>query len=169
MSLPREWYVLHTYGKHETKVETYLQKRGLEIFLPRLEVVSRRRDRRQILQVPLFPGYVFVNVHLSHEKYHQIMKSPGVVRILGNNGRFAPVAAEVIESIRLVVASQRHYYPWEKLAKGQLVRITEGPLRGAVGMVERVNERKRRLVVTVEMLSRAVAVDLENDTVEPYH
>ncbi len=167
MSSASQWYVIHTHGKHETKVEVYLGKKGLNIFLPRMTMVSRRRDRKKYLQVPLFPGYVFVHTDLSQESYHHIVKSPGVVRILGNQREYFPVAPEVIESIRLMVASQRAYYPWEHLEKGRRVRIVEGPLTGAVGVVERVKDNKRRLIVAVEILGRSVAVDLENEAVEP--
>jgi transcription antitermination factor NusG len=149
-------------------VEINLLKKGLEVFLPRTSVFSRRRDRKRLLQVPLFPGYVFAHVQMSHENYSHIIKSPGVVRLLGWNGKFYPVPKETIESIRIMLASRRSCYPWENLQQGQRVRIVEGPLAGAVGRVERVNGRKRRLVVTVELLSRSVAVDLENEAVEHY-
>jgi transcriptional antiterminator NusG len=162
------WYVIHTCGKHETKVEINLQKKGLEIFLPRTAVLSRRRDRKRLLQVPLFPGYVFAHVQLSHETYSHIIKSPGVVRLLGWNGEFYPVPQDTIDSIRIMLASRRSCYPWENLQQGQCVRIVEGPLAGAIGRVERINGKKRRLVVTVELLSRSVAVDLENEAVEQY-
>jgi transcriptional antiterminator NusG len=168
LSCQPSWYVIHTGGNHETKVETNLQRIGLEIFLPRMAVFSRRRDRKKVLQVPLFPGYVFAHVQLSYETYCHIIRSPGVVRILGWNGRFYPVLEETIESIRIMLASQRSYYPWESLKRGQRVRIMEGPLSGAVGIVERINEKRRRLVVMVELLSRSVAVDLENEAVEPF-
>ncbi|MFP3867929.1 MAG: transcription termination/antitermination protein NusG [Desulfobacteraceae bacterium] len=163
------WYVIHTRCHHEGKVEVGLNQKGMEIFLPRMAVPSRRRDRRRILEVPLFPGYLFVHTELQGQAYYDIVKLPGVVRLLGVNGCLMPVPAETIQSIQSMVGSGRLYYPCNSLKVGMRVRIAEGPLAGAVGCIARRQGKKRRLVVTVEMLGRAVAVELEDEAVEPYN
>ena len=161
------WYVIHARSKHEAKIEAALQKKGLEIFLPRITVRSRRQDRRVFLQVPLFASYLFVHTVLEPSAYYEIIKVPGVVRLLGN-GHPKPVPSEQVESIKAVVASNRPYAPWDYLRQGRQVRIMEGPLCGTIGIIQRRCEKKRRLVVEVELFQRAVAVELEDEAVEPY-
>jgi len=80
------WYVIHARSKHEAKVELALRQKGVEIFLPRITVRSRRQDRRLFLQVPLFPSYLFVRTVLEPWAYYEIIKLPGVVRLLDING-----------------------------------------------------------------------------------
>jgi transcriptional antiterminator NusG len=121
------WYVIHTRSRHESKVELALQQKGLEIFLPRMIVASRRRDRRLLLKVPLFPGYLFVHTWLTSPNFHEIIRLDGVVRLLGVKGRPHPVAAEKVESIKAIVAGERPYSPWRMLQRGMRVRISEGP------------------------------------------
>ncbi|MEW6387770.1 MAG: UpxY family transcription antiterminator [Thermodesulfobacteriota bacterium] len=162
------WYVIHTRSRHEAKVEERLRERGLETFLPRVTALSRRRDRRVYLQVPLFPGYLFIHTELAPPLYQEIIKLPGLVRILGIKGRQQPVPQETVESIRALVSSDRPYYPWPYLERGRRVRIMEGPLAGAEGIILERRERKRRLVVAVELFRRAVAVELEDEAVEPW-
>jgi len=161
------WYVIHTRSHCETIVEKALQRKNLEIFLPRLTVPSRRRDRKLMLDLPLFPGYLFVRADLQSEAYYEIIKQKKVVRILGRNGRFEPVPDEVVQSIMTTVASGRLYQPWRYLEAGRRVRIVEGPLAGVEGIVVTRNKKKKRLVVSVELFRRAVAVELENEAVEP--
>ena len=166
-SLPA-WYVIHARSKHEAKVESALRQKGVEIFLPRITVRSRRQDRRLFLEVPLFPGYLFVQTVLEPYAYYQIIKLPGVVRLLGENGRPGAVPPEQVNSIQAIVKSERPYYPWAYLGQGRQVRIMEGPLAGTIGIILRRREKKQRLVVSVELFQRSVAVELEEEAVEAY-
>jgi len=164
------WYVIHARHQHEAKVELALQRKGLEVFLPRITVRSRRRDRKLLLQVPLFPGYLFVQSSLDHQSYYEIIKQKSVVRLLGGKSGFpTPVPAEVVASINAIVDSFQPYYPWPYLQSGKKVRIMDGPLAGSVGVIVRTLDKKRRLVVAVELFQRSVAVELEEEVVEPWN
>ncbi len=160
------WHVIHTCSRHEARVEEHLQSKGLEVFLPRFTTVSFWRDRKKLLNVPLFPGYLFVCDALEVPIYHEIIKLRGVVRILGNSAGFQAVPRETIESIKLAVASERPYYPYRSLLKGKRVRVVEGPLAGVVGIIVERKDHKRKVVIEVELFSRALAVELEDEEVE---
>lgn len=161
------WYVVHTRSRHEFRIEADLRAKHLEIFLPRLTVPSRRRDRKQLLEVPLFPGYLFIHADLDSPAYHDIIKHRGVVRILGVHGRYEPVPQETVAAVRTMVESGRPYYPWLSLSRGMRVRVVEGPLAGVCGTILRRREHKLRLVVEVELMQRAVAVELDEEILEP--
>jgi transcriptional antiterminator NusG len=162
------WYAIHCRSRHEAKVETGLLHRGLETFLPRMVIRSRRRDRKALLEVPLFPGYLFAYMRLEPVTFREVVMMPGVLRILGVTGHFIPVPAEKIASIRTIVESSRPYYPYPYLDRGMRVRIIEGPLSGATGIILQRRDKKRRLVVGVELFCRAVAVELADEAIEPY-
>jgi len=162
------WYVLYTYSRHEAQVELGLRRRGLEVFLPKVTVPSRRRDRSLHIQVPLFPGYLFVYSEMQPSEYVTILRQAGVVRILGINGRLTPVPAAVVESIQTIVNSDQPFYPWPYLEKGRRVIIVDGPLAGAVGVVVGRRQKTQRLIVSVELFRRSVAVELSDYAVEPY-
>jgi transcriptional antiterminator NusG len=159
------WYAIHCRSRHEAKVENGLLYRGIAAFLPRLVVRSRRRDRKVLIEVPLFPGYLFAHLPLEPLTFREVVMMPGVVRILGVKGHFTPVPTEKIDSIRTIVTSNRPYYPHPYLDRGMRVRIVDGPLAGANGLIIR-RSKKRRLVVGVELFCRAVAVELEDDALE---
>jgi transcriptional antiterminator NusG len=161
------WYAVHTHSRHEAKVEVGLQARGLEVFLPRMTVRSRRRDRSQFIDMPLFSGYLFVRTDLSPWAYDAIIRHHGVVRILGVKGQCVPVPQEAVDSIQKVVDSGRTFDPWSWLVKGLRVTIAQGPLAGATGVILRKKDGRRRLVVTVDLLGRAVVVDLAEEAVDP--
>ncbi len=165
MSEPCAWYVIQTQSRHEVKVETALARKGLETFLPRITYPSRRRDRKVILKAPLFPGYLFLYAELDPITLYQVIRIAGVVRLLGN-GTPAPVSAEIVASVRSVVEGERPYYRWRYLEKGRQVRVIDGPLAGVVGTIVGKKEKKRRLVVAVELFKRSVAVELDDDAVE---
>lgn len=165
----RSWYVIHTCSRHEVKVESALLRKNIEIFLPRITVPSRRRDRKRLINVPLFPGYLFVHTELDIQTYYQIIKARGAVRLLGHNGTPFPIPEEKINSIKTIVASDCQYYPWRYLDTGIQVRVVEGPLTGAIGVILKKKEKKRRLVVAVELFQRSVAVELEDEAVERWH
>jgi transcription antitermination factor NusG len=161
----RHWFVIQTQSRHEEKVETTLGRRGLEIFLPRVTYPSRRRDRKVILKAPLFPGYLFLHAELDPVTFHHVIRVDGIVRLLGN-GSPTPLAAGVMSSIKSIVEGDRPFYPWRYLEKGKQVRVIDGPLAGAVGTIVGKKEKKRRLVVAVDLFKRSVAVELDDDAVE---
>lgn len=163
----RYWYVIQTQSRHEDKVETSLLRKGLETFLPRVTYPSRRRDRKVILKAPLFPGYLFLHAELDPVTFHRVIRVDGIVRLLGH-GSPTPLAAEVIASIKSIVEGDRPFYPCRYLEKGRQVRVIDGPLAGAIGTIVGKNEKKRRLVVTVDLFKRSVAVELDDEAVEPW-
>jgi transcriptional antiterminator NusG len=169
-NLPDEpaWYVIHSCSRHEVKIELALQQKGLEIFLPRITVRSRRQDRKLLLQVPLFPGYLFVHTVLEPATYYDIIKLKSVLRLLGGKSGPRPVAAETVASIRAIVGSDRPHHPGAFLDCGKKVCIMEGPLAGTIGVILQRRDKKRRLVVAVELFQRSVAVELEDEAVEPW-
>lgn len=159
------WYVIQTHGRTEGKVHLALQRKGLEVFFPQMQLHRLRRGRKVLMQLPLFPNYLFVHTYIDSAVFHQIIKVDGVVKLLGKGGP-EPVPSGQIESIRTIVDGDRYYYPWRYLEKGKKVRVIDGPLAGAVGILVARKEKKRRLVVAVEMFQRSVTVDLDNEAVE---
>jgi transcription antitermination factor NusG len=160
------WYVIHTCCHHEARVEERLRQKGLEVFLPRYLTASRRRDRKKILRVPLFPGYLFIRNAFDTPVYNEILKFPRVVRVLANSTGLLPLPAETIESIKLAVAGNRPHYPYPFLQKGKRVLVVEGPLAGVIGFILEAKKEKRKVVIEVEMFRRALAVELEDEAVE---
>jgi transcription termination/antitermination protein NusG len=159
------WYAIYTHCRHEARAEAALHHNGVETYLPWITTPSRRRDRRRLLTVPLFPGYFFVHSNPEAAGFVEILKAPGVVRILGFKDGPAPVPETTIDSIRAIVSSNQPFYPWPPLSTGTRVRVLEGPLAGVVGVVQG-RTRKRRLIVSVELFSRAVAVELDREALE---
>ena len=162
------WYVIHTHSRHEAKVESSLLQKGMEVFLPRIEVRSRRKDRKFLLNVPLFPGYLFVHTILEPKDYYEIIRLRSVVRILGRTFCPTPVPRETVDSLKTILSSNRTYYPGTHLKCGMEVCIMEGPLAGIVGVILKKRNKKRQLVVEVDLFQRSVAVELDDETVEPW-
>ncbi|MHC4459495.1 MAG: transcription termination/antitermination NusG family protein, partial [Planctomycetota bacterium] len=104
-SLPNSWYVLHTRSRFENVVHDGLHKKSLEVFLPKIKVPSRRRDRKLMLKVPLFPGYLFVKTDLNPYQHLEIVKTAGAVRLIGNKEGPIPVPESTVESLRIMVAT----------------------------------------------------------------
>jgi transcription termination/antitermination protein NusG len=163
------WHVIHTRCHHEARVAQRLARKGLEIFFPRVTVPSRRRDRQVHINLPLFPGYLFVRHSLEAGVYLDIINMTGVARILGGSGRFAPVPPETIDSIKLALDSPRPCASHTYIKRGRKVRIAAGPLTGVIGIIVALKEKKRKVVVNVELFRRAMAVELTDEAVEPWY
>lgn len=155
------WYAVHTRSRHEQKVALFLEHRRMRAYVPMLEVWSRRVDRRKLIQKPVFPGYLFVQCRLSYQEWLEILKTPGVARVLGIAATPTPVPDEQIESIRVVVTSGftiRHH-PFLEI--GDRMEVISGPLKGAQGILVREDDRKEKLVVSIHLLGRSIAVGME--------
>lgn len=156
------WYAVHTRNQHETLVESDLRARGLEVFVPRITVRSRRRDRFKLLEVPLFSCYLFVYTKMNKESYNAIVRHRGVVCIVHTKGYCIPVPAETISSIRALVECGKAVYSWPGQVPGRRVRVVAGSLAGATGTLRR-KSGKRFLAVGLELLGQSVAVELEDE------
>ena len=156
------WYVAYTSANHEKRVAQQLTWRSVEHFLPVYESVRRWKDRRVPLQLPLFPGYVFVRLALRDRL--RVLAVPGVARLVGFDGRPTVVPAEDIEAIRACLEGKRDVQPHPYVQCGQRVRVLRGPLAGFSGIVLRQRNRTR-FVVSFDVLERSVSVELEGTEV----
>jgi transcription antitermination factor NusG len=152
-----KWYAAYTSANHEKRVAGELGRRSMECYLPLYGSVRRWKDRRVRLELPLFPGYVFVRVALRNRL--QVLQVPGVARLVGFDGRPAAVPNEDIEAIRTCLAGDHPLLPHRYLQRGQRVRVLSGPLAGLTGVVVR-QKKRTRLVISFDLLMRSVAVDV---------
>jgi transcription antitermination factor NusG len=113
-----------------------------------------------------FPGYLFVRNDLNDWAHINSIRTLGVVRILGIKGQRRPVPEDTVASLRTLVNSGQPIFPWSKITPGRHVRVVEGPLMGACGVILKVKPGKRRLLVAVELLGRSVCAELAEETVE---
>jgi transcription antitermination factor NusG len=158
-----KWYALHTRSQHEKVVANILNNKGFEVFLPLYLASHQWKDRTKQLSLPLFSCYVFLRDSL--ERRLDILKTPGVHQIVGSGGRPAEIPIAEIESIRSMVGTSLKVEPHPLLRCGDRVRVKTGPLTGIEGILIR-KKSLLRLVITVEMLGKAVAVEVDGYQVE---
>ena len=151
------WYALYTKHHHEKKSADFLVRKGLEAFLPLRHSIRQWQDRKKWLDVPLFPGYVFVRSTL--ENRAEILSAPGVFFIVGSGGKCCSIPDRDIESIRTMTKSRDSIEPHPFINSGEYVRIYRGPLAGVEGILTRVKNQDR-VVVSVELLRKAISVEV---------
>ena len=158
------WYVVQTRARHEKRVAEQLEAFSCEAFLPLYQEVHQWCDRRVRVELPLFPGYLFVHVSLQDRR--QAVCLPGVVRLLAFNGVPAPVPEQEIASLRAAVEEHLAVWPHPYVQAGRRVRIIRGPLCGATGILLRRKNRSH-LVLSVDLIQRSVAVEIAAADVSP--
>ncbi len=160
-----KWYAVYTKSRHEKKVYQQLVPKIQEVFLPLVTVMSRRKDRRAKYDRPVLPGYLFVRDVLSPEMRRSVLETFGVVRILtskaGDQALPEPIPEEQIESLKILVSSQREIHPCDYLSMGEEVEVIRGPFMGASGKLLRINPKNNRLVVSIDLINQAVSVDID--------
>lgn len=161
----RQWYVLHTRSRHESVVTDGLSKKSMEVFLPRIKVRSPRRDRRVMIHVPLFPGYVFLKTDLHPHTHLEIVKTAGVVRLIGTQQGPVPVAEDTIASLKIMVASELPIDTGNRLQPGDRVVVVNGPLTGVTGTFVRYRNQGR-VVVNIEALGQFAGVEVQDTDIE---
>ena len=158
------WFALQVRTRHETAIASFLQAKGYEQFLPLYNVKKRWSDRVKVIESPLFPGYLFCRLDPQYRL--PVLKTPGVIQIVGYNRIPAPIEEAEIQGIQTLVASGLPTQPWPFLAAGDPVQIESGSLRGLKGIVVKLKENSR-LVVSVTLLRRSVAVEIDSALVQP--
>ena len=154
----QNWYALFTRHQHEKSVASALSNKNLEVYLPLYRSVRQWRDRAKSIWLPLFPCYVFIREGM--ERRHQIVTTPGLLRIVGWGGRAAIVPQAQLDVAARIVESRLAVEPYPYLQSGDRVRVKTGPLQGLEGILTR-QKGKARLVVSMEMLGRSAAVEID--------
>jgi len=163
--LSRLWYVLHTKSRFENVVTDGLWKKSIEVFLPKITVRSKRRDRKAMIRVPLFPGYLFVKTDLAPESHLEIVKTAGAVRLIGSKQGPVSVPEETIDSLKIMVTGDHTVTTGDSLKKGDKVLVVSGPFVGVTGTFIRYGG-KGRVIVNIEALGQYAGVEVSEDEIE---
>lgn len=158
------WYAAHTRHQHEKLVARMLSNKGFEVFLPLYTEVRQWRDRVKQVELPLFSCYVFLRGDL--DRRLAIVTTPGVHGLVSSAGKLAGIPEEEIQTVRSVIENRIKVEPHPYLKCGDLVRVKSGALRGLEGFLVR-KKGQARLVVSVSLLERSVAAEVDAIAVEP--
>jgi DNA-binding response OmpR family regulator len=158
------WWALYTSYRHEKAVARMLQTKGFDAFLPLYQSLRRWTDRHKMLSLPLFPGYVFVRGGLNRRL--EVVTTPGVQMILFYGERVAIIREVEIQAIRKRLDGPYHAEPHPYLKCGERVRVKRGSLKGIEGILVR-KKNLYRLVLSVDLLARSVAVEIDATDLEP--
>jgi transcription termination/antitermination protein NusG len=158
------WYAAYTIAKHEKRVVQQLEERQIQSLVPTYRSVRRLKDRKKILELPLFPSYVFVQMN-AHSRL-QILSLPGVLGLVCFQGKPAPIDRVEIDNLRQGLADRTIVHPHPYLKAGRRVRIRTGSLTGVEGVLVRKKDCAR-VVLSISLLQRSVSVDIDEADVEP--
>lgn len=161
------WHVVWTQSHCEQLVHDQLASRGFESFLPKVNVWSSRAGQRHLVRRPMFPGYLFVRPVPDKPSYIEVRKARGLVALLGEGwDRLAVVPDAEVESVRTLAESNLPCMPHAYLKEGMRVRVVRGALSGVEGILERRSDEKGLLVLSVDLLSSSVAVQVDCTAVD---
>ena len=160
------WYALSTKSNFENIANTGLTRKAIEVFLPKILVKSKRRDRRVVLNVPLFPGYLFVKTDLKPEKHIAIVKTAGAVRLVGNGKGPIPIDSECIDSLKIMTMGKDPITVGKGLAKGDKIIVVHGPFQGISGIFYQY-KGKRKVKVNIEVLGHFASVEVDEEDIMP--
>ena len=160
---PANWYALFTRHQHEKSVALALSNKKYEVYLPLYRSVRRWQDRAKQIWLPLFPCYVFIREGMDRQL--QILTTPGMIHIVGWAGRPAIVPQAQPDAVRQIIESCLIFETHAYLKSGDRVRVKTGPLSGLEGILTR-KKGEARLVVSMDMLGRSAAVEIDVLNVE---
>jgi transcription antitermination factor NusG len=158
------WFALRVRSNFERVTSTILRQKGFEEFVPSYRTKRRWSDRVKEIERPLFPGYVFCR--FDPNRVLPIVRTPGVVHVVGSGGSPCQIDETEMRSLRTLVASQVLMAPYRFLRLGQRVVIRHGRLAGIEGIVEAFRSGYR-IVISITLLQRSVAAELEADWITP--
>ncbi|MBI4379307.1 MAG: UpxY family transcription antiterminator [Nitrospinae bacterium] len=162
------WYAVRTRSHHEQKVHDILMGKSFNVFYPTIDAWSRRKDRKKRVKRPLFSGYLFVECELDNYAWLEIKKTHGVVNLVGFSDRPEPIPSEQIHSIQTILNAGIIPRPHPYLNEGDKVIVIEGPLKGAIGIYNRFDHVRGKLIVSLDLLGRSVEVEIESWAVEQF-
>lgn len=158
------WYAGYTASRHEKRVAEHLVQRNVEHFLPLYETVHRWRNGRHRVQLPLFPGYIFLRIAL--EDRLRVLDVPGFVRLVGFNSLPCPLPESDVTKMMEALSKGLFAEPYPYLTAGTRVEIRNGPLQGMTGILLR-RQNRCRVVISVDLIMRSMIVEVEAGDVSP--
>lgn len=158
------WYALTVRHQHERRTAQALATSGWETLVPLYRTKRRWSDRVKEIDLPLFAGYVLCRFERTDRI--RVEDTPGVARIVEFGGQPAALSEREVADIRAVASSKLPLTPWPYLQEGDRVRVDRGPLKGLEGTLVRHRD-PWRLVVGVELLQRAIAVEVDPTMLTP--
>jgi transcription antitermination factor NusG len=164
MSHQHAWYAIYAKHQHEKKTADLLVRKGFEILLPTYSSMRRWKDRNKTVFLPLFPCYLFVRTDLFRKV--DILRTAGVFQLVESGGCACPIPESDVDAIKRIIGSPAQIAPHPFLRSGQRVRIRQGSLEGVEGVLTRF-KNQHRVVITVEPLQKAFAVEVDLSAVEP--
>lgn len=153
------WFALQTRYRYEERIATELHTKGFESYLPTLREVHNWNDRKKVMNVPAFGGYLFARFEPSLHNRVRILETTGVVKLLGNHGVPEPISCKEIESLRLALQSGMPCSRQRYVEVGTPVRVCRGPLSGLEGKVLRMGN-KLTVFVNVSSVCQSIAVEV---------
>jgi transcription antitermination factor NusG len=162
--ISQRWFALRVKSRREKVVAMMAQNKGFEEFLPLYQSRRRWSDRLQSVELPLFPGYLFCRLNPQHRL--PLLTIPGVLHFVGIGKIPAPIEDVEIAALQTAARSGLLTEPWPFLEIGQRVRLDEGPLAGLEGILVGTS-KPERIVVSVTLLKRSVAVSIERHWATP--
>ena len=159
------WFAVWTRSRAEKAVHEQLARKGVEVFLPTVPRWSRWKDRRKLVDWPLFPGYCFARFDPADSL--RVLTCTGVATIVSFNGQLAPVPDAEVEAVRRLVTSDLQYDPCPFINEGSRVEVIYGPLKGVTGLLVK-KDRHARLVLSVDLIGCAVATTVDAADVRAY-
>ena len=163
---PLRWFAVQTRSRHEKKAHAELQEKGIQSFLPLFAEKHKWSDRQRVVEMPLFPQYLFVRIAVSSDERISVLRTNGVVGLVGTKGSGIAIPDVQVERIQRVIEQKIPYNPHLYLNVGKRIRIRGGALDGVEGILTAVNG-DQTLVVSVELIQRSLAVRIAGFEVEP--
>ena len=161
----KKWYALNVRSRHEKKVSSLLQNKGIESSLPQVVVTRQWSDRRKVLRVPLFTGYVFVNADIEQDR-SSILATPGIVRFVSFNGEPAVIPGDQMYWLFQLMTEYSHIQHETSIQSGSEVTVVSGPLRGLHGTVSKSSSRSR-LSVWFDVIMQGISVEIDSACLMP--
>lgn len=159
------WYAIHARSNCEKRVSSLLTESGIENYLPSFREVHQWKDRKKVVDVPVFPGYLFLRFQDSGAARMTIARGEGVVRILGTEEKIEAIPDEEIEGLRLLLSGGAGCMAHPLLREGSWVRVKRGALKNLEGLLVRV-KNQARLVLSINLLSQSVSTEVDARDVE---
>ena len=160
------WYAIQTMPRHERKVATELQRKGLDTFLPLFSSARQWSDRVRVLDMPLFPGYVFVQMSPAPDARIAVLRSNGVTSFVGVRGVGVPIPETQIAAVQSILDQKLPFSPYPFLNIGQRVCIRGGSLDGIQGILTEI-KGDLSLIISVDLIHKSLAIRVAGYRIEP--